>query len=255
MVTRWGGQAITRACRSSENRSTRGRRHFRCGQLRRRRQRLRRTGAAGARQAQHLAGGGQRGIRHGGMALGGGMNGAAIDRGEYAPDGVVQVARLQQGRQPFRVGHRREIAVVGRADPARARCIGAEFARRISAGHRVGRAFRQAALEGLALAAKSIPGRKRDRRRRARTRRARQTPPGGRRRKSCARLQDRGSTCRLRSVASALMLGQKALRDEVHGLAQPLAVGAERRMHVEAVASAGAGRVGGGKRRDCRTDT
>ena len=49
--------------------------------------------------------------------------------------------------------------------------------------------------------------------------------------------------------ASALIPGRNCSRHEVHGLAQPLAVGREGRMHVEAVASAGAGRVGAGKRR------
>ena len=42
--------------------------------------------------------------------------------------------------------------------------------------------------------------------------------------------------------------GQEPVRDEIHGLAQPFAIDRERRMHVEAVASAGAGRVGAGKR-------
>src|SRR5919201_394643 len=41
--------------------------------------------------------------------------------------------------------------------------------------------------------------------------------------------------------------GQEPVRDEIHGLAQPFAIDRERRMHVETVASAGAGRVGAGK--------
>src|SRR5262249_47458580 len=40
---------------------------------------------------------------------------------------------------------------------------------------------------------------------------------------------------------------QKLLGYEVHDLAQPRSVGAERRMHIEAAASAGAGRVGRGQ--------
>lgn len=41
---------------------------------------------------------------------------------------VVDVAWLHRGWQALRVGHRREVAVVGVADPARARQIGAVFA-------------------------------------------------------------------------------------------------------------------------------
>src|SRR5262249_7758601 len=46
-----------------------------------------------------------------------------------------------------------------------------------------------------------------------------------------------------------LDLRQKLSRYELHNLAQPRTVRAERRMHVEAVASAGAGRIGRGQRR------
>ena len=60
----------------------------------------------------------------------------------------------------------------------------------------------------------------------------------------------RGITARLAVFAACQRLdaGQKFSRHELRGLAQPFAVGREGRMHVEAVASARAGRVGAGER-------
>src|SRR5262249_58615285 len=45
---------------------------------------------------------------------------------------------------------------VRRANPSRARGIRAERARRVAEGNRIGRALRQTALEGLALARKAF---------------------------------------------------------------------------------------------------
>ncbi len=173
------------------------------------------------------------------------MNGAAVDRREHAPDGIVQVARLQHGGQSFRIGHGGEVAVVRRANPTRARCVWAKLARRIAAGHWIGRALRQAALEGLALARKAfaiesgivVAAR-------ARAMRGKSRLVG----------VDKGHAL-ARGIAAALLAarqrpdpGQKLLRHEVHRLTQPLAVDGEGRVHVEAVASARTGRVGAGKR-------
>src|SRR5919204_467254 len=82
---------------------------------------------------------------------------AAIDRREYSPDRIMQIARLQYGGQSLGIGHRGEVAVVGRADPARARSVGAKFVRRVAAGHRLRRALPQAGLEGLTLGRKTLP--------------------------------------------------------------------------------------------------
>src|SRR5262245_55666356 len=83
------------------------------------------------------------------MAFGGGMNRAAIDRREYSPDRIMQVARLQNGGQSLGIGHRGEVAVVCRANPPRARRVGAKLVRRVAASHRLRRALPQAGLEGL----------------------------------------------------------------------------------------------------------
>ena len=72
-------------------------------------------------ELQHRSCGGQRGVRHRGMALGGRMHRAAIDRRQHAPGRIMDVGRLHVGRQALRIGHRGKIAVVGVADPARAR--------------------------------------------------------------------------------------------------------------------------------------
>src|SRR5207302_4682484 len=136
-------------------------------------------------------------------------------------------------------------AVVRRANPTRARCVWAKLARCIAAGHWIGRALRQAALEGLALARKAfaiesgivVAARARAMRGKSRLVRV-----------------DKGHAL-ARGIAAALLAarqrpdpGQKLLRHEVHRLTQPLAVDGEGRVHVEAVASARTGRVEVSKR-------
>ena len=59
------------------------------------------------------------------MALSGRVDRTTVKRTDDAPHRVVDIARLEQCRQSLRVGHRGEVAVVGGADPARARRIGA----------------------------------------------------------------------------------------------------------------------------------
>src|SRR5215472_15447021 len=138
-------------------------------------------------------------------------------------------------RASFRIGHGGEVAVVGRAYPTRARRIRAKLARGIAAGHRIRRALRQAALEGLALAGKAfaiesgiVIG-------------ARACAMRG---KSRLVSVDEGHALG-RGIAAALLaarerpdLGQKLLRHEVHRLTRPLAIDGEGGMHVEAIASA-----------------
>src|SRR2546430_9049608 len=108
-----------------------------------------------------------------------------------------------------------------------------------------GRALRQAALEGFALARKAfaiesgivVAARARAMRGKSRLVRV-----------------DKGHAL-ARGIAAALLAarqrpdpGQKLLRHEVHRLTQALAVDGEGRVHVEAIASARARRVGAGKR-------
>src|SRR5262245_31519413 len=85
------------------------------------------------------------------------MNRAAIDRREYPPSRIMDVARLQHGGQALGIGHGGEVAVVCGADPTRARGVGAKLACRIAAGYRVGCAFCQAVLESLAFAREAFP--------------------------------------------------------------------------------------------------
>ena len=58
--------------------------------------------AACACMPSTCARGRQCGIRHRGMAFGGRVHGAAIDRADHAPDRVMDVGRLQGRRQSFR---------------------------------------------------------------------------------------------------------------------------------------------------------
>ena len=64
---------------------------------------------------------------------------------------------------PSGIGHRREIAVIGRADPALARRIGPKFAGANVAGERIGRGLRRVGLETVAVGSRNIGDRTRDR--------------------------------------------------------------------------------------------
>ena len=61
----------------------------------------------------------------------------------------MDVGGLARGRQPLRIGHRREVAVVGVADPARARQIGAIFGCAAAAQHRLARRRDDVRIEAL----------------------------------------------------------------------------------------------------------
>ena len=80
---------------------------------------------------------GQRRVGHRGVTFGGRMHRAAIDRRQHAPGRVMDVGGLHRGGRPLRIGHRREVAVIGVADPARARQIGAVLAGAAAAQHRL----------------------------------------------------------------------------------------------------------------------
>src|SRR4029078_2978644 len=120
-------------------------------------------------------------------------------------------------------------------------------------GHRVVRALRQAALEGLALAGKALTiegwivvG----------TRARAVQPEGGLVRIHERHALGRGITASLAIFAACegLDAGQEFSRYEFGGLAQSFAVGRKGRMHVESVTATRARRVGTGKRGIAVTD-
>src|SRR5262245_47275566 len=82
------------------------------------------------------------------------MHGSAVDRAEYAPHGVVDVARLHA--RALRVGHCRKIAVVRRADPAHARGVGAELTWAAAAHEWRRRAFHRARSKTVAAGRETI---------------------------------------------------------------------------------------------------
>src|ERR1700687_1720947 len=90
------------------------------------------------------------------MALRGRMPRAAIEGAQGAPGRIVNIAGLQRTREAFRIGHRREIAVIGGADPAAARGIGAELTRAAIAHKRIRRTHDQALLERGAVRRKAL---------------------------------------------------------------------------------------------------
>ena len=167
------------------------------------------------------------------MALGGRMHRAAVHRRQHAPCRVMDVGRLHVGRQALRIGHRGKVAVIGVADPARARQVGAIFAGAAAAQHRLaGRgdevgveafAFRREtfAVEfriGLRAGAKSVAG------------------------KSLLMRIDEGHAVGARIAADdaglaqrqRLQLRQEFIFDIAGDIGEPLRVGIERGMDVEA---------------------
>ena len=100
-----------------------------------------------------------------------------------------------RSRQPPRIGHRGKVAVIGVADPARARKIGAIFAGAAAAQHRLAGRGDDVGIEAFALGRKTLPGRIPDRFARARKIRGRRRRPDGHRRTSCDRRRDRGTAC------------------------------------------------------------
>src|SRR5713101_6698468 len=69
----------------------------------------------------------------------------------------MDIGGLLGRRQPLRIGHRREVAVVGIADPARARQIGAIFAGAAAADYRLAGRRDDIGIEAFALDRKTFP--------------------------------------------------------------------------------------------------
>src|SRR5882672_10750745 len=91
------------------------------------------------------------------MAFGAWMHRAAIHRGKNAPGRIMDVGGLLGRRQPLWISHRREVAVVGIADPARARQIGTIFAGAAAAEHRLASCRDDIGIEAFALDRKTLP--------------------------------------------------------------------------------------------------
>ena len=145
--------------------------------------------------------------------------------------------------QALRIGHGGEVAVVGGAHPARARRIGPEFAR--PAGRRpadrspprrigVGSVSPSAEKQARSNSGSCVRARADAVLRERRLMRVDEGHAVGRRIAAELAVAQRDS---------ALIFGRNSLDTKSRHAAQPLAVGAEGRMHVEAVAPAGAGRA------------
>ena len=154
----------------------------------------------------------------------------------------MDVARLENSRHALGISHGGEVTVVGRPDPAPARRIRSVVAGRLATRHGVVRGDGRIRLETLAVDGKTV---------------AIEFRIGG-----CPHAHAVPGEVRLMTVNKDHSLGewiatglvafagrqrfyfrQKFRVDKFRGGAQPLAVGAECRMHVQAVASARAGFV------------
>ena len=102
--------------------------------------------------------------------------------------------------QSARIGHRGEVAVVGGADPARARRIGAKLARPQRADQRRVRCRRPDRARSCCLRPRSIRGRTPDPAASARRSRDRRIPPDAHRRRSCGRCRGWRTAARPRSA-------------------------------------------------------
>ena len=195
-------------------------------------------------ELQHGGCGRQCRVRHRGVAFGAGMHGAAIHRRQNAPGRVMDVGRLLRRRQALRIGHGREIAVIGVADPARARQIGAVFAGAAAANHRLAGGVDEIGIEAFAGGRKALPIEFRI------GLRTRAEAVIG---KCCLMRVDKGHAVGARIAAQdaglaqreRFQLRQEFVLDEVRDRGEPLRLGVERGMDIEAGASAGAGRAAG----------
>ena len=107
----------------------------------------------------------------------------------------MDVVRLHRGRQTLRIGHCREVAVVGVADPTRTGKIGAVFPGAAAAEHRLIGRRDDIGCRSSHPWARSIRDRIPDRSRRVRKNRDRRIRADGRRRRSCGHCSDRGTGC------------------------------------------------------------
>src|SRR5262249_54130536 len=140
----------------------------------------------------------------------------------------------------FRVGHGREVAVVGGADPARARRVGAELAHAAAAFKRLRGPFDQALAKAVAVGGKAVL---------ADTRTARRArPPPGPGERGRRRIDERHALL-VAADHTGLAGGecfqarQESRLDELRRAPYELAVERERRMDVEPVAAARTGRA------------
>ncbi len=69
----------------------------------------------------------------------------------------MDIGRLAGRWQPLRIGHRRKVTVVGVADPARARKIGAIFTGAAATQHRLVGCSDDIRIEAFALGRKTLP--------------------------------------------------------------------------------------------------
>ena len=178
-----------------------------------------------------------------------GMHRAAIDRGQNSPGRVVDIGRLLRRRQALRIGHGREVAVIGVADPARARQIGAIFAGAAAAQHRLAGGGDDIGIEAVAAWPKSIAGRIPDRFARARKNRglAKRGLMGvdeGHAVGARIAAQDAAT-----GTARALSAAAGIRSDKTRHVGEPLRRGVEGGMDIEAGAAAGAGRAAVRQRR------
>ena len=215
-------------------------------QLRRRRQRFVTHLRLRAADAEHVAHRRHRRVGHRRVTFRGRMDGAAVDRGQHAPDRIVDAGRGRHAGKTLRIGHGGEVAVVRGAHPARPRRIGTVLAGRPAAGERIARRARRIGAEGVAGAreAGAVEFRILLRARADAVLRER-----GLMRVDEGHALGAGIAAEL-AVAhrDGADLRQEFVGHELHHVPQPLRIGAEGRMHVEAAAPAGAGRVRRGQR-------
>ena len=161
----------------------------------------------------------------------------------------MDVGRLLRRRQALRIGHRREVAVIGVADPARARQIGAIFAGAAAAQHRLAGGRDDVGIEAVAVRREALRGRIPDRSRRARRSRGWQSRPDGASTKVMR--SARGLRHRMPPwhSASAFNCGRNSFSTKLDTAASRCGCGVEGGMNVEAGAAAGAGRAAIGQRR------
>jgi len=162
---------------------------------------------------------------------------AAVNRTEHSPQGVVNIARLQNRRHALRIGHRGEVTIVGRSDLTAARCVRTIVANRLVADHRIVCSEGLIGLEALTAGREAIAIESR----------------------IIGRAHAHAMTCKLALVAidenhafsqwittklaaiarcKRFYFRQELGVDEIRGGTQPLAIGAKCRMHIQAVTPA-----------------
>ena len=155
----------------------------------------------------------------------------------------MDVGRLLRRRQALRIGHRREVAVIGIADPARARQIGAVFAGAAAAQHRLAGGRDDIGIEAVAVGREALPvefGIALGARAEAVIG---ESCSDGHRRRSCGRRAGLRHRMPPWHSASAFSCGRNSFSTKFDTAASRCGCGVEGGMNVEAGASAGAGRA------------